>query len=173
MRNLLAIAPGRAASRSASSKTINGALPPNSSASFFTVPEHCFISSFPTPVEPVKLNLRTIGFPVNSLPIPIASPVTVLRIPAGTPALSASSQSANAEKGVSGAGLMTIGQPAAKAGAAFRVIMAAGKFHGVMATVTPIGCLITTIRLSVPCDGIVSPYKRLPSSPNHSIKPAA
>ena len=52
------------------------------------------------------------------------------------------------KKGVSGAGLMTIGHPAASAGAAFRVIMAAGKFQGVMATVTPIGCLMTTIRLS-------------------------
>ena len=99
--------------------------------------------------------------------------MTVLRIPAGTPALSASSQRANAEKGVSGAGLITIGHPAANAGAALRVIIAAGKFQGVMATVTPIGCLITTIRLSVACAGMVSPYKRLPSSPNHSIKPAA
>ena len=148
-------------------------MPPSSSASFFTVPEHCFISSLPTPVEPVKLNLRTIGFPVNSLPIPTASPVTVLSIPAGMPALSANSQRANAEKGVSGAGLITIGHPAANAGAAFLVIIAAGKFQGVIATVTPIGCLITTIRLSVACPGIVSPYKRLPSSPNHSIKLAA
>ena len=97
----------------------------------------------------------------------------MLKIPAGTPALSASSQRANAEKGVSGAGLMTIGHPAAKAGAAFRVIIAAGKFHGVMATVTPIGCLITTILLSTACAGIVSPYNRFPSSPNHSIKLAA
>ena len=67
----------------------------------------------------------------------IGSPVIVLKIPAGTPALSASSQRADAENGVSGAGLMTIGHPAAKAGAAFRVIIAAGKFHGAMATVTP------------------------------------
>ena len=136
---------------------MKGALPPSSSASFLTVPEHCFMSNLPTPVEPVKLSFLTIGLLVNSPPISTASPVIVLNIPGGTPARSANSQSANAEKGVSGAGLMTIGQPAANAGAAFLVIIAAGKFHGVIATVTPIGCLITTIRLSGACPGIVSP----------------
>jgi hypothetical protein len=38
--------------------------------------------------------------------------------------------------------------PAAIAGPAFRVIIAAGKFHGVMQAATPIGCLMTTMRLS-------------------------
>ena len=33
-------------------------------------------------------------------------------------------------------------------GPAFRVIIASGKFHGVMQATTPIGCLMTTIRLS-------------------------
>jgi len=46
------------------------------------------------------------------------------------------------------AGLTTMVQPAARAGPALRVIMAAGKFQGVMAAQTPIGSLITTIRLS-------------------------
>ena len=39
-------------------------------------------------------------------------------------------------------------QPDAIAGPAFRVIMASGKFHGVMQATTPIGCLMTTMRLS-------------------------
>jgi hypothetical protein len=43
-----------AASISASSKTMNGALPPNSSESFLTVPAHCSIGNLPTSVEPVK-----------------------------------------------------------------------------------------------------------------------
>jgi hypothetical protein len=55
-------------SMSASSKTMNGALPPNSSDSFLTVPAHCSISNFPTSVEPVKVSLRTIGFEVISKP---------------------------------------------------------------------------------------------------------
>jgi hypothetical protein len=38
---------------------MNGALPPNSSDSFLTVPAHCSISNLPTSVEPVKVSLRT------------------------------------------------------------------------------------------------------------------
>ena len=64
-------------------------------------------------------------------------------------------------------------QPAASAGAALRVIIAAGKFQGVIPAVTPIGSLRTTIRLSGWCAGIVSPYTRFASSPNHSKKEAA
>jgi hypothetical protein len=67
--------------------------------------------------------------------------------PLGMPARSASSASASADSGVWEAGLMTTGQPAAMAGAHFLVIMAAGKFHGVMAATTPMGCLMTTMRL--------------------------
>ena len=46
------------------------------------------------------------------------------------------------------AGLMTNVHPAASAGPALRVIMAAGKFQGVMAATTPIGSFSTTMRLS-------------------------
>jgi hypothetical protein len=37
------------------------------------------------------------------------------------------------------------------------VIIAIGKFHGVMQPTTPIGSLTTTIRLSLACEGMVSP----------------
>jgi len=63
----------------------------------------------------------------------------------------------SAEYGVAVAGLTTMVQPAASAGPALRVIMALGKFQGVIAAHTPIGSLITTMRLSVPCAGMVSP----------------
>src|SRR2546430_86347 len=43
LRYLLAMAPATAASRSASSNTMNGALPPSSSDSFFTVPALAFL----------------------------------------------------------------------------------------------------------------------------------
>ena len=55
------------------------------------------------------------------------------------------------------AGFSTIVQPAASAGPHLRVIIAAGKFHGVMAAQTPMGCLITTRRRSSQGEGIVSP----------------
>ena len=88
LRNLQMIAPATAASRSASSKTRNGALPPSSSESFLTCPAHCAISSLPTAVEPVKPILRTIGLPVSSPPIAgasSASPVTTGRRPPECP----------------------------------------------------------------------------------------
>ncbi|MCY1443134.1 hypothetical protein D9M71_595340 [compost metagenome] len=55
------------------------------------------------------------------------------------------------------AGLITMLQPAASAGAALRVIIAAGKFHGVIAAQTPMPCLITSRRLSAAGLGITSP----------------
>ena len=71
------------------------------------------------------------------------------------PARSASSASASAEYGVC-AGLTTIVQPAASAGATLRVIIEYGKFHGVIAAQTPTGCLMTTMRRSAQV-GIMSP----------------
>jgi hypothetical protein len=44
--------------------------------------------------------------------------------------------------------LQTIVHPAASAGPALRVIIAAGKFHGVIAATTPTGWRRTRIRLS-------------------------
>ena len=63
------IAPATASSRSASSKTMNGALPPSSSEIFLSPGAHCAMRSFPTSVEPVKPSLRTSGFDVISPPI--------------------------------------------------------------------------------------------------------
>jgi hypothetical protein len=47
--------------------------------------------------------------------------------------------------------------PAASAGPALRVIIAIGKFHGVIAAHTPTGCFSTTMRLSGCGWGMVSP----------------
>src|SRR3954464_8801721 len=157
LRYLDAIAPLTAISISASSNTMNGALPPSSSETFLTVPAHCSISNLPISVEPVKVSLRTIGFEVISPPISLAPPVTQEKTPFGTPARSANSHSANAEYGVAVAGFSTIVQPAAKAGPHLRVIIAAGKFHGVIAAHTPIGSLSTRMRLPCLCCGMVSP----------------
>src|SRR6056297_2069084 len=112
----------------------------------------------PTWVEPVKVSLRTIGFSQNSLPVSEAfDDVTTEKTPLGMPARSAKTPKAVADSGVSSAGRATNAQPAAKAGAALRVIIALGKFHGVIDAATPMGCLITVIRLSRWCPGMVSP----------------
>src|SRR6202043_409020 len=123
LRYLEAIAPLTAISISASSKTMNGALPPNSIEVFLTVAAHCSISNLPISVEPVKVSLRTIGFEVISPPISEEPPVTQEKTPFGTPARSASSHKANAENGVAVAGFSTIVQPAARAGPDLRVII--------------------------------------------------
>jgi hypothetical protein len=127
---------------------MKGALPPSSSESFLTVSADWRIRMRPTSVEPVKESLRTFAFEHSSLPMVSASPVTMLSTPFGMPARSASSAMASAENGVCSAGLSTTVQPAARAGPALRVIIALGKFHGVIIADTPIGCLITRIRLS-------------------------
>ena len=106
------------------------------------------MSTLPISVEPVKLSLRTSALPVISPPIAVALPVTTLNTPLGTPARSASSAKASAENGVAVAGFSTMVQPAANAGPHLRVIIAAGKFQGVMAAHTPIGSFNTTMRLS-------------------------
>ena len=61
-------------------------------------------------------------------------------------------------------------QPAASAGDTFLVIMALGKFQGVIATHTPIGCLRTIRRLSSQVELGMAPVTRFASSANHSIK---
>ena len=86
-----------------------------------------------------------------------ALPVTIPSTPGGSPASSASLATASAESGVCSAGFSTIVQPAASAGAALRVTIAAGKFHGVIPAVTPTGSFVTTIRRSCMYVGIVSP----------------
>src|SRR5512139_480425 len=160
LRYLLIIAPSTALSRSASSNTMNGALPPSSSDSFLMVGAHCCIRMRPTSVEPVNDRWRTVSDAHSDLPTSIdclASAVTTLSTPAGMPARCASSAQANADSGVASAGLMITGQPAASAGATLRVIIAIGKFHGVIAAHTPIGCLMITVRLLASVVGIVSP----------------
>ena len=157
LRNFEATAPLTATSRSASSNTSTGALPPSSSDTFLIVSAAFAMSWRPTSVEPVNVTLRTIGFDSSSSPMTFAGPQTTLNTPGGMPARSASSASASADSGVWLAGLSTIVQPAASAGAALRGIIAIGKFQGVIAAQTPIGCFRTSRRWSDDGAGIVSP----------------
>jgi hypothetical protein len=108
---------------------MNGALPPNSSENFLTVPAHYRISNLPTSVEPVKVSLRTVGFEVQ-LAADLVRPVGH----AGKDTL----------RHAGALGHLTQVQPAGKAGPALRVIIAAGKFNGVIAAHTPTGFLLTT-----------------------------
>src|SRR5690606_364367 len=107
---------------------------------------------------------------IHASPISRASPVIILSTPAGIPALWASSISLYAVNGVNSDGFTTTVQPAAMAGPTLRVIIAAGKFHGVIAATTPTGCFNTRIRLFGEEAGTVCPYTRLASSANQERK---
>ena len=61
LRIFAIIAPSTASSRSASSKTRNGALPPSSIETLSTFSAAWAISFLPTSVEPVKESLRSRG----------------------------------------------------------------------------------------------------------------
>lgn len=134
LRILARIAPSTAASTSASSNTMNGALPPSSIEVRSSLSADCLTSALPTPVEPVNVSLR-------SRPSSMSAPVTPRgllvgstdRTPLGSPASSMSLASSSMVSGVSCAGLTIMVQPAANAGPILRVPMASGKFHGVIA----------------------------------------
>ncbi len=87
----------------------------------------------------MKDSARTRRSSVHGFTTVGASPVTMLKTPAGRPARSPSSASASAEYGVSADGCATTVQPAAMAAAALRVSIAQGKFHGVISAATPTG----------------------------------
>src|SRR4051794_16003702 len=113
LRYLATMAPSTALSMSASSNTMNGALPPSSIDTFFTLDAHLVISSLPTSVEPVKVSFLPAQFEQISSPISPAEPVTTLTAPFGKPASSHSTPQAKPEYGVCEAGLITAVQPAA------------------------------------------------------------
>mmetsp|Transcript_4728 Transcript_4728/g.13995 ORF Transcript_4728/g.13995 Transcript_4728/m.13995 type:complete len:232 (-) Transcript_4728:466-1161(-) len=175
-RNLEAIKALTATSKSASPKTMKGALPPSSRDTRFIPSAHHSASWTPTRVDPVNDILPTCGCLHSRSPTAAAASleqVTTEKSPGGTPACSPSSAMARAVSGVSSAGIRTAALPAARHGPTLRVIMAAGKFHGVIMAATPTGCLMVSSRLSPVGAGIVCPYARLDSSANHSKKDAA
>ena len=132
------------------------------------------ISSLPTSVEPVNETLRTRGSEkIVSATIPDEREVTRLTTPGGAPASSIARRTSAAVSGVALAGLTTLVQPAAIAGPSLRVIIAAGKFHGVIAATTPTGWRSTSTRFAGLLASATWPYTRSASPPNHSKKLAA
>jgi hypothetical protein len=70
---------------SASSNTMNGALPPSSRCTRFSVSAAVFMIFLPVPVEPVRLTIRTSGCSTIACPASLP-PVTMLTTPSGMPA---------------------------------------------------------------------------------------
>ncbi len=125
---------------------MNGALPPSSMEVRRTFWAASAMRRLPTGVEPVKETLRSRGSASSGPEIPAAlAEATTFRTPAGRPASSMVCAKSWAVSGVSLAGLRTMVQPAATAGATLRVAMARGKFQGVMSRHGPTGLCWTRI----------------------------
>ncbi len=173
LRILAIMAPAIAASRSAVAKTTKGALPPSSIEQLTTVLAAAASSVRPTSVEPVNDSLRTRGSSIIApTTLPEREEGRTLTTPAGTPASVSRSPMASAVSGVSLAGLRMTEQPAASAGPIFRVAIAAGKFHGVTSTATPIGWCMTMIRL-VPAGAVCRVPRRRTASSEYQRKNSA
>ncbi len=105
---------------SASSKTINGALPPSSNDTFFTVELPSSISLLPTSVLPVNAIISTLLCLAKYSPIVDPGPVTTLKTPLGNPAFSKSSANISVVIGVKLAGFTTTVLPTAMAATALQ-----------------------------------------------------
>jgi hypothetical protein len=158
-------APSTAASRSASSKMRNGALPPSSIDTRSTCSADCSMSVLPTAVEPVNDSLRARGSLMSgSIVRPDDFAVMTFTTPPGRPASSRICASASIDSGVCLAGLTTHVQPAAIAGPILRVPIASGKFHGVMKMHGPTGCCIVSTRPAPVSLTVKRPLMRTASS---------
>ena len=100
LRILASIAPSTAASRSASPKTMKGALPPSSIETRSSCSEAWATSTLPTAVEPVKVSLRSrASRMIGSHTPPESVVVTTLSTPGGSPTSSISAASASMVSG--------------------------------------------------------------------------
>lgn len=135
--------PARACSRSASSKTIVGDLPPSSSDTGISLSAAACARVRPVFVPPVKVifptaGCRTIASPMT-LPRPGSTESSAVGSAASVSAWWTRRPRARATSGVHSAGLRTTALPAASAGASFWASLAMGEFHGVIAPTTPMG----------------------------------
>ena len=131
--------PLTALSRSASGNTSCADLPPSSSVVRLKVWAALRNTWRPEFSPPVKAILSTPLWLVSGSPTSAPNPVTTLSTPGGKPASSTSRISSIVDAEVNSDGLITMVQPAAKAGASFQVASSSGEFHGVIAATTPTG----------------------------------
>ena len=136
LNQMASTTPSTALSRSASSKTRNGDLPPSSSESRLPVPAVVRRMARPTSVEPVNAILSTSGCWTSASPVR-PSPVTMLITPGGRPISFTISAKSSAVNGVNSAGFSTTVLPMASAGATFQASISNGKFQVMICPATP------------------------------------
>ena len=99
--------PTTARSRLASSSTIIGFLPPNSSEQCLKLWAAMLPTIRPTAEDPVRDTARTSGCSAIGVPTSAPNPVTMLITPLGSPASASARTRLKVDSGVSCAGLMT------------------------------------------------------------------
>ena len=127
-----------ARSRSASSNTMTGFLPPSSKWTRLRVGAPWAWIIEPVDDSPTKAIAAISGCSVTARPAVSPMPWTTLSTPGGRPASSAISASTVAVSGLHSAGLCTTVHPAASAGAIFQVESMNGVFQGVITPTGPI-----------------------------------
>src|SRR5580658_6879880 len=128
-----------ARSKSASSSSTFGDLPPNSWCTRLTDAAALRATSVPARVDPVNDTMSTSRCDDKGAPTPGPSPLMRLNTPAGTPASCITFAHRMALNGEYSDGLSTMVQPAASAGTTFAATWFMGQFHGVMRAQTPTG----------------------------------
>mmetsp|Transcript_12781 Transcript_12781/g.44183 ORF Transcript_12781/g.44183 Transcript_12781/m.44183 type:complete len:269 (-) Transcript_12781:206-1012(-) len=135
--------PLTASSRSTSSKTKTGALPPSSAQKLAARPPTRAPIFEPATSPPVKSILATSRCAASAAAATWPWPGTTLTTPGGAPASFKIAARASTEMGAISGGLMTTVFPVASATATFFVAMSRGWFHGVTTPQTPRGLRAT------------------------------
>ena len=124
-------------------------MPPSSIDTRSSWSAACATSFLPTPVEPVKVSLRSRGSRDQRLAhlAGVGRGDDVEHAGGQADLLEQGGQRQHASAASRAAGLTTIVQPAAMAGPILRVPIASGKFHGVIISVGPTGRFIVISRV--------------------------
>ena len=128
-----------AGSRSASSQTTSGFLPPSSSDTRARREPATRAISRPTAVDPVKLTTATRGSATSGAPASSPRPWTMLSTPGGRPASWAMRPKHQAVAGVSSAAFRTAALPHTRAGNTFHATLAIGVLAAMMRPAIPRG----------------------------------
>ena len=162
-----------ARSRSASSITSIGFLPPISSCSFFMPSAPARAIMRPVWAEPVKEIAAMSGWATIARPTTEPGPMTRLKMPGGQPSSWMMRASRCAVPGTISAGFSRTALPKASAGASFQAGIAAGKFQGVIRPMTPIGSRVTSMSTPGRTEASASPGMRNASPPKKRMICAA
>ncbi len=149
-----------ASSRSASSSTMNGALPPSSNNTGFSCSAHSLAMMRPTWVDPVKFTRRTAGCSIRAPTTAAASSgalVTTLTTPGGKPAAFRAWPIRWWVRGQVSDAFSTTVLPQASGRARARTPRITGAFQGAIPTTTPTGWRTAMAMQPGLSDGITSP----------------